>query len=82
LKKNDGENGNGKDNGDREIRKALSLLTQLGFAMAACVIAGAFAGKWLDRWLGTSPWILLAGCFLGGAAAFKVLYDMVIKEWL
>jgi len=70
------------DNGDREVRKALGLISQLGFAMAACVVVGVFLGKWLDGKLGTSPWLLMAGCLLGAAAAFKVFYDLVIKEWL
>ena len=68
--------------GDREVRRALGLLTQLGFAMAACVIVGVFLGKWLDGKLGTSPWLLLGCSLLGAAAAFKVFYDLVIKEWL
>lgn len=70
------------DGGNREVRRALSLLTQLGAAMAACVVAGVFAGKWLDQWLGTSPWLLIICAFLGAAAAFKAMYEMAIKEWL
>jgi len=72
----------GKDDADREISRALGLLTQLGFAMAACVFVGVFFGKWLDGKLGTSPWLLLLGCLLGAAAAFKVFYDLLIKEWM
>lgn len=68
--------------GDQQVRRALSLLTQLGAAMAACVVAGVFAGKWLDQWLGTSPWLLIVLAFLGAGAAFKVMYELVIKEWL
>jgi len=67
---------------DREVRRALGLLAELGFAMAACVIVGVFLGKWLDGKLGTSPWLLMVCCFLGAAAAFKVFYDLVIKEWI
>ena len=50
--------------------------------MAACVFVGVIAGKLLDRWLGTSPWLLIAGSVVGGLAAFKTLYDIVIKEWM
>jgi len=71
-----------KDDGDREIGRALGLFAELGFAMAACVIVGVILGKWLDGRLGTSPWLLLLGCFLGAAAAFKVLYDLAIKRWM
>lgn len=60
---------------------ALSLLSQLGLTMGACVFLGVLAGKYLDRWLGTSPWLLLVCALVGAAASFKVLYDTVIKEW-
>jgi len=70
------------DDGDREIGRALGLLSQLGFSMAACVLVGVFLGRWLDGRLGTSPWLLLTCCLLGAAAAFKVFYDLAIKEWM
>lgn len=65
----------------QRLRNALALVTQLGFTMAACVFIGVLAGKYLDMWLGTSPWLLLLGAVLGAASAFKVLYDTAIKEW-
>jgi len=66
---------------DREIMRALGLIPQLGIGMAACVFVGVIGGHFLDRWLGTSPWLLVAGALLGAVSAFKVLYDLVIKEW-
>ena len=71
-----------QDDSGQAIRKALGLLSQLGVSMAACVFVGVFLGKWLDGKLGTSPWLLLFGCLLGAVAAFKVLYDLAIKEWM
>ena len=65
----------------REILRALGLFTQLGFTMASCVFLGVMAGKYLDRWLGTSPWLLLLFTVIGALSAFKVMYDIVIKEW-
>lgn len=70
---------NDKDN--REILKALSLLAQLGLTMASCIIVGILIGKFLDHVLNTSPWLLVVFAFLGAIAAFKTLYDIVIKEW-
>lgn len=64
-----------------EVLRALGLLTQLGLSMAACVLIGVIVGKYLDKWLGTSPWLLILCSFLGGAASIKVLYDLSIKEW-
>ena len=64
----------------RRIVRALGLLTQLGLSMASCVLLGVLAGRYLDSRLGTSPWLLVLFAFLGAVAAFKVMYDMVIKE--
>ena len=71
-----------KNDDNNQILRALSLLTQLGVSMAACIALGVFGGKWLDRMFGTSPWLLLVFAFLGAAASFKVMYDLVIKEHL
>lgn len=70
-----------KSNENRDILRAIALFTQLGLSMAACVFVGVLAGKLLDRWLGTSPWLLVLFSLIGGAAAFKVMYDIVIREW-
>lgn len=71
-----------KKDPDRQILRALGLMTQLGLSMAVSVIIGVMLGHWLDGKLGTSPWLLILGCIIGAAASFKVLYDYVIKEWM
>ena len=65
----------------RELLRALSRLTQLGPRMAVCVLLGGCGGICLDRRLGTSPWLLLTGALVGMLAAFKVFYDLTIKQW-
>jgi ATP synthase protein I len=51
------------------------------FTIAAHLVAGlgvgAFLGYWLDRWLGTSPWLLIVLFFLGAAAGMMNVYRMV-----
>jgi ATP synthase protein I len=40
----------------------------------ACVAVGLAAGYFADRWLGTSPWLLLIGLGFGiGAAAVNFI---------
>jgi ATP synthase protein I len=34
------------------------------------VVAGLIAGWLMDRWLGTRPWLLVAGIVLGAVAGF------------
>lgn len=71
-----------KDDGNGEILRALALLTQLGISMASCVFIGVMAGKLLDQWFGSSPWLLIVFSLIGGAASFKVMYDIVIRKWM
>ena len=59
--------------------KALSIITQLGFTVAACVLVGVFLGRFLDNLLGTSPWLLLLFSLLGVGAAFKSIFDLIPK---
>lgn len=62
------------------MMKSLALISQLGLSMASCVLVGVLIGKFLDRLLGTAPWLLLVFAFLGSAAAFKTLYD-IVHDW-
>ncbi len=48
----------------------------LGLTFAGTIGAFALAGYWLDRWLGSGPWILIVGVFLGFALG---LYSMTQK---
>ena len=47
-------------------------LVNLGTLLFACVAVGLAAGYFADRWLGTKPWLLLAGlgaAYLAGVGA-------------
>ena len=46
----------------------------VGLQFAAAIIVSLFAGQWLDRKLGTAPWLLIIGVFFGAAAGFHSLY--------
>ena len=39
-------------------------------SLFAAVVGGLIVGWLLDRWLGTSPWLLVVGLVLGAAAGF------------
>lgn len=45
-----------------------------GLQFAISIVLFLFAGQWIDRKLGSSPIFLIAGVFLGGAAAFYSMY--------
>ena len=45
-----------------------------GVEFAAAILLGVFAGQWLDRRIGTTPWFVILGVVLGAAAGFYNLY--------
>jgi len=51
----------------------------MGVSIASCVGLGVFLGWLLDRWLGTSPWLILVFSLLGVAAAFKTMFELFKK---
>ena len=64
------------------LAEALGLMSQISISIVFCLFIGIYLGRFLDARLGTTPWLLMAGVFLGVAAAFKMLYDVVIKKWM
>jgi ATP synthase protein I len=53
-----------------EINRKSGLAYAAAFSLFAAVVAGLIGGWLLDRWLGTGPWLLVAGIVLGSAAGF------------
>jgi ATP synthase protein I len=46
----------------------------VGLQFALTIVGFMFAGMWLDRRLGTSPWLLILFVFGGAAAGFYSIY--------
>ena len=63
----------------RAIGRAIALVTTMGVTIVASVGLGIFLGWLLDRWLGTGPWLLMVFSILGVLAAFKAMYDMLMR---
>ena len=57
-----------------------SELAGVGLAFAASVALFLFLGMWADSRLGTSPWLLIAGAFIGGSAGFWSMYRKLVVE--
>lgn len=51
-----------------------------GLALALAVVGGGWAGLALDRWLGTSPALLLFGGFAGAGAGTYTVYQRLVVE--
>ena len=59
---------------------AVMFVSQMGATIIICVAVGLAAGYYLDKLLGTSPWLLLVFTLLGIAAAFKSIFDFAKKQ--
>lgn len=45
-----------------------------GTDLVAALAVGGFLGYWIDRWLGTKPWMMIILFFLGFCAGFLNIY--------
>lgn len=59
--------------------KTLGFLSTIGMSMALAICLGALIGYYLDKWLGTDPWLLLVFLGFGVVAAFRNLFIMYKK---
>jgi F0F1-type ATP synthase assembly protein I len=46
----------------------------IGAELVSAVLIWAFAGYWVDRWLGTAPWFLVIGALVGNAAGIYLIW--------
>ena len=72
---------NRSDSGRKGADSGASLgqFAGVGFQFAVMVVLSALAGIWVDRRLGTSPWLLIVIVFLGAALGFYFLYRNLMK---
>ena len=49
-------------------------LAGVGIQFAVTLILFLFLGQWLDKRLGTTPWLLIVGVLVGASAGFYSLY--------
>lgn len=59
----------GKSSGDSS-----SSLAGLGLQFAIVILLCLYGGMWVDRKLGTAPWMLLAGVAAGASAGFYSMF--------
>ena len=52
----------------------------MGLQFALSILLFVWAGQWLDRKLGTEPWCLVIGAFLGAAAGFTAIYRRLTAD--
>jgi len=57
--------------------KSLGELSTVGMTLVLATVIGLAGGYYLDKWLGTSPWLTLIGLGFGIAAGFVNLFRTV-----
>ena len=60
--------------------RALGRVGMLGTTLVAATVVGLVLGYWLDRWLGSSPWLTMLGTLLGIAAGYVQIIRVVRED--
>ncbi len=64
----------------RELFRELGRYSALGLEMALSVVIGLGVGYYLDKWLGTGPWLTVVWIALGVAAGVRSLYRAAVQS--
>lgn len=64
--------------GERSTSSEAGQYLGVGMQFAGAIVMFLFVGQWLDERLGTSPWLLLIGVFVGAGAGFYSLYRQLV----
>ena len=62
------------DDDNRQLMKSLSLLSSIGISMVAASFIGLAIGYYLDKWLGTTPWMTLVWLGIGIISGFRNIF--------
>ncbi|OGP34035.1 MAG: hypothetical protein A2X88_08730 [Deltaproteobacteria bacterium GWC2_65_14] len=69
------------DKQDRKLFfRELGRYSALGLEMAASVLIGLAIGYYLDKWLGTGPWLMVLWIGIGFAAGVRSLYRAALRS--
>ena len=60
--------------------RRLSELASLDLVLPSSIAVGLFFGYFLDRWLGTDPWLLLSFTVLGIVSGLLSLFRALKKQ--
>ena len=64
----------------RQLFKTLSFLSSVGISMVAATLIGLAMGYYLDKWLGTAPWLTLVFLMFGIVSGFRNIFILTTRE--
>lgn len=65
---------------NKQLFKSLGFLSSVGISMVAATFIGLAMGYYLDKWLGTGPWLTLIFLLLGIISGFRNIYILTSRE--
>jgi F0F1-type ATP synthase assembly protein I len=68
------------DDPERSTGAQLGVYAGLGLQFALAILGAVYLGQWLDRRLGTEPWLLLIGVFVGAGGSFYSIYRKLMAD--
>ena len=77
------QGGSSKEPFDPYRRNAVSSsagVAGAGLQFALALLVFLFLGQWLDERLGTEPWLMMIGVFVGGGGGFYAMYRRLMAE--
>lgn len=60
--------------------KSVGFLSTVGIALVAATLIGLAMGYYLDKWLGTGPWLTLIFLVMGIVSGFRNVYILTERE--
>lgn len=72
--------GSGGQPAKRGASRSAGEYAGLGLQFAASILVFLYGGQWLDRKLGTAPWCMIVGVFVGAALAFYSMYRKLMGD--
>jgi ATP synthase protein I len=64
----------------RALFRELGKYSALGLELAIAVVLGLAIGHYLDKWLGTGPWMTVVWIGIGFAAGVRSLYRAAVRS--
>lgn len=63
-----------------EYRRVMYRFSFIGIEFGVALALGFLFGRWLDKKLGTAPWLMLACVVFGLGVATRDLFRLTLKE--
>jgi ATP synthase protein I len=63
----------------RERSRADGVAWRISAELVASFLVCGFVGWWLDEWMGTRPWVFIAGLLLGGVVGIRNVYAVAMR---